>query len=99
MESPEEYNLRVLEFIDKNRYQSNDLLIIDKGRNIEERSCILIEHGVLKGYGYYALNHQIQNPEILKSIINPMQDNRDAQHIIQSYLRKNKVLKVINLNE
>lgn len=98
-ESPEEYNLRVLEFIDKNRYQSNDLLIIDKGRNIEERSCILIEHGVLKGYGYYALNHQIQNPEILKSIINPMQDNRDAQHIIQSYLRKNKVLKVINLNE
>ena len=26
-----------------------------------------------------------------------MQDNRDAQHIIQSYLRRNKVLKIINL--
>ncbi len=94
-----EYNKRVTEFLDKNRYQSNDLLIIDKGRHIEERSCILIEKGAFKGFGYYSLNFQVQNPEVLKSIIRPMQDNRDAQHIIQSYLRRKKVLKVVNLND
>jgi DNA polymerase-3 subunit epsilon len=98
-ESAEEYNKRVLDFIDKNRYQSSNLLIIDKGRHLEERSCILIEQGAFKGIGYYSLNFQIQNPEVLKSIIRPMQDNRDAQHIIQSYLRKHKVLKVVNLND
>lgn len=96
-EAPETYNQRVQEFINKNIYQSSDLIIVDKGRYLEERSCILIENGAFKGIGYFDLNFQIQNPEVLKSIIRPMQDNRDAQHIIQSYLRRNKVLKIINL--
>ena len=98
-EAPETYNQRVQEFINKNIYQSSDLIIVDKGRYLEERSCILIENGAFKGIGYFDLNFQIQNPEVLKSIIRPMQDNRDAQHIIQSYLRRNKVLKIINLRE
>ena len=98
-ETPEQYNQRAMEFISKNRYASNNLLIIDKGRHTEERSCVLIEQGAFKGIGYYSLNFQIQNPQVLKSIIRPMQDNRDAQHIIQSYLRRHKVLKVINLND
>ena len=98
-EAPETYNQRVEEFINKNIYQSSDLIIVDKGRYLEERSCILIENGAFKGIGYFDLNFQIQNPEVLKSIIRPMQDNRDAQHIIQSYLRRNKVLKIINLRD
>lgn len=98
-EAPETYNQRVQEFINKNIYQSSDLIIVDKGRYLEEHSCILIEDGAFKGIGYFDLNFQIQNPEVLKSIIRPMQDNRDAQHIIQSYLRRNKVLKIINLRD
>jgi DNA polymerase-3 subunit epsilon len=98
-EAPETYNQRVQEFINKNIYQSSDLIIVDRGRYLEERSCILIENGAFKGIGYFDLNFQIQNPEVLKSIIRPMQDNRDAQHIIQSYLRRNKVLKIINLRD
>ena len=73
------------------------MLIIDKGRDIDERSAILIENGKYIGFGFFNLNYQVNNPEVLKSIINPMQDNRDSQHIIQSYLRKNKGLKVVNL--
>ncbi len=98
-EAPETYNQRVQEFINKNIYQSSDLIIVDKGRYLEERSCIIIENGAFKGIGYFDLNFQIQNPEVLKSIIRPMQDNRDAQHIIQSYLRRNKMLKIINLRD
>ena len=93
-----EYNNRVLAFLEKNSYENQNMLIIDRGRDIEERSVILIENGSYKGYGFYNLNHQINNPEILKSIINPMQDNRNVQHIIQSYLRKHKVLKTVNLS-
>ena len=93
----EDYNNRVIAFLEKYSYQNQNMLIIDRGREIEERSVILIENGIYKGYGFYNLNYQITNPEILKSIINPMQNNRDAQHIIQNYLRKNKVLKTVNL--
>ncbi|SRX55628.1 exonuclease domain-containing protein [Aequorivita sp. CIP111184] len=97
-ESSEEYNNRVKAFLDKYSYENQSILIIDRGRDIEERSVILIENGVYKGYGFYNLNYQINNPEILKSIINPMHNSRDAQHIIQNYMRKNKVLKTVNLS-
>lgn len=91
------YNKRVQEFLKNKSFENQNMLIIDRGRDVEERSVILIEDGKYKGYGFYNLNHQINNPEILKTIINPMQHNRDAQHIIQSYLRRKKVLKTINL--
>ncbi|WP_347374396.1 exonuclease domain-containing protein [Aequorivita sp. Q41] len=97
-ESPEEYNNRVTAFLEKRSYENQNMLIIDRGREIEEHSVILIENGVYKGFGFYNLNYQINNPEILKAIINPMGNNRDAQHIIQNYLRKNKVLKTVNLS-
>ncbi|CAM3425668.1 exonuclease domain-containing protein [Aequorivita lipolytica] len=97
-EAVEEYNNRVQAFLERYSYENQNMLIIDRGREIEERSVILIENGIYKGYGFYNLNYQINNPEILKSIINPMQNNRDAQHIIQNYLRKNKVLKTVNLS-
>jgi len=98
-ESPKVYNKRLLDFIEKNSYKNQSILIIDRGRDIDERSVILIEDGIYKGYGFYNLNYQINNPEVLKSIITPMPDNRDAQHILQVYLRKNKVLKIVKLTQ
>ena len=71
------------------------MVIIDKGRDIDERSAILIENGVFKGLGFFNLNYQINNIDVLESIITPMQNNRDTQHIIQSYLRRNKKVKLI----
>lgn len=97
LEDPENYNARVETYLNKNSYEKHNMLIIDKGRDVDERSVILIENGIYKGYGFYNLNFQINNTEILKSIINPMSNNRDAQHIIQGYLRRNKVQKIIPL--
>lgn len=91
------YNKRVQTLIDKNSYHNKNMVIIDKGRAVDERSAILIENGVFKGLGYFNLNYQINNIEILESIITPMNNNRDTQHIIQNYLRKNKRLKIIKL--
>lgn len=94
-EDPEIYNKRVQTLIDKNSYTNKNMVIIDKGRDIDERSAILIENGVFKGLGFFNLNYQINNMEVLESIITPMNNNRHTQHIIQSYLRKNKRLKII----
>ena len=57
-----------------------------------------IENGVLKGYTYYTLNFQISNTDILSTLITPLEHNKDAQHILQSYIRRNKRLKLIPLN-
>ncbi len=97
-ESPESYNKRVLQLIAKNSYNDQNMVIIDRARDVDERSAILIEKGIFKGIGYFNLNYQITNVEVLQSIITPMENNRDAQHIIKSYLRKNKKLKIIKFD-
>jgi DNA polymerase-3 subunit epsilon len=91
-----EYNVRVQTFLEKNIFENKTLAILDKGRTITERSAILVENGIYKGYAFYDLNYQINTIEILKNIIVPMPNNRDTRNNIQSYLRKNKHLKVIN---
>ncbi|WP_179022550.1 exonuclease domain-containing protein [Winogradskyella forsetii] len=96
-ESVNDYNKRVNSLIQKYSYDKKDMLIIDKGRTIEEKCAFLIENGIFKGMGFFDLNHQINNRAILKSLITPMENNRDTQHIIQSYMRRNKRLKTIDL--
>lgn len=95
-ESPENYNNRVNAFIDLYSYENKNMLIIDRGRDIDEKSVIVIENGEFKGLGFYELNHQINNPDVLLSLITPMSNNRDNQHIIQSYVRRNKKRLKIN---
>lgn len=94
-ENPESYNERVFEFIEENSFEDNNMVILDRGRTYDERTAVLIENGIYKGYCFYDLNYQVNNIEILKNIIIPMQHNRDTKTIIQTYLRKNKVYKII----
>ncbi|WP_432413110.1 exonuclease domain-containing protein [Rasiella sp. SM2506] len=96
-ETAEDYNVRAQLFLDEYSYANQHMLVIDRGRDVDERSVILIENGIYKGFGFYNLNYQINNPAVLKSIITPMSNNRDAQHIIQTYLKKRRVLKIIPL--
>ena len=94
-ETPEDYNFRVNKFITEMKFENDNMVIIDRGRSIEERCAVLIEAGIYKGYCFYDLNYQINNVDILKNIIIPMQNNRDTQTIIQGYLKRNKVMKII----
>lgn len=89
------YNARVTQFQNEFTFASSNMIIIDKGRNINERSAILIENNKYKGYCFFDLNYQINNPDILKNLIIPMQSNRDTQKLILSYTRKNKGLKIL----
>jgi DNA polymerase-3 subunit epsilon len=96
-EAPADYNKRVDEFIRNNSFYHQSMILVDKGRTVEERSAVLIEGGTYKGYAFYNLNYQITKPEILKSILVPMEHNRDVKQIIQGYINKKKALKIINL--
>lgn len=96
-ESPDIYNERVDQVLEKYSYENQNMIVIGRGRDIDEKSALLVEDGQFKGIGYFNLNYQLNNMEIIKSIITPMKSDRDAQHIIQNYLRKNNKLKIIPL--
>lgn len=96
-EDPASYNKRVQQFIDKHSYKNKSMIITDRGRKSNERSFVLIENGKFKGIGFYDRNNDISDLDYLNTIIEPMSDNRDAKHIIQTYTRSRKRLKVIAL--
>jgi DNA polymerase III subunit epsilon len=92
-----DYNKRVSKIINKHNFATQNMVIIDRGRVIDERSAVLIENGVYKGFGFYNLNYQVNNLDVLQSIITTMEHNGDTQHIIQAYLRRHKKLKIVDL--
>jgi DNA polymerase-3 subunit epsilon len=96
-ESPLDYNQRIMKVLEKYSIVDKTLLIIDRGREIGEYSAILIKKGIFQGCGFYDLNHQINNIHILESIITPMISDATTNHIIDSYLRKKRVKKIIDL--
>ena len=98
-EPTETYNKRVLNVIESHTFKDQNMILIDFGRAVDERSAVLIENGVFRGYAYFNLNFQIHTTAVLKSILTPMEHNKDAQHIIQSFMRRHKRLKIIKLED
>jgi len=96
-EQIESYNTKVENIIAKHSFKTKSMIIIDQGRAIDERSAVWVDEGILRGFTYFNLNFQITNIDILATLITPLEHNKDAQHIIQSYMRRNKRLKVITL--
>lgn len=96
IENPADYNQRASKAIQTFEYEHNNFLIIDKGRNPEEKSVIRIENGKYIGFGYIELELIDNNLETLKDCVQSYKDNRDVQQIIKRYLRKNKVEKIIS---
>ncbi|MDC6388329.1 exonuclease domain-containing protein [Maribacter sp. PR1] len=96
-ETVEDYNIRVMESLNKYSLKNKDIVLVDKGRELGENAAILIKKGSLVGVGYYDLNHQINNIHILETLITPINGTQNANFIIESYLRKKKTLKTIPL--
>ena len=97
-ESVTGYNQRAFIAINKYSLANKSIIIVDKGREIGEYSAILIKDGIFIGLGFYDLNFQISNLNILESIITPMNGGKNAIHLIETYLRKKRIVKIIELN-
>jgi DNA polymerase-3 subunit epsilon len=74
-----------------------DMILISEGRNVSEKSVIVIENGILKGYGYVDLEYQITHLEILNNLIMPLTDSMDNRYIVKSSILKNRIQKIIRL--
>jgi len=87
-ESSEEYNSRIQNFNTKFTFEKDDFVLVGNGREVGEKSLIYVKSGQIYGFGYFSLNLQITNKDILERIISPIRHKRDAKHIVQSYLRQ-----------
>lgn len=84
-EDPEQYNHRVLKAVQHLKYTLPSFLLFDKGRNLNERSCILMEHGQFYGMGYVPGDNKLENIEWLKQQLTPYPANDYIRNLVQNY--------------
>jgi DNA polymerase-3 subunit epsilon len=89
------YNDRAKKLINSFGFEQENLLIIDKGRSATERSVVCIENGIYKGFGFLDITESYLGINDIKECIKPAADNRDIRQIVNNWMRKNKVEKVI----
>ena len=87
-ESIHEYNLRVL----RSTSHLNNILpsfaIIDKGRTLSERSCILMEKGFFYGMGFIPVELEISAISQLKALLTVHPSNDYIKNIIKNHALK-----------
>ncbi|MES2484388.1 MAG: exonuclease domain-containing protein [Bacteroidota bacterium] len=92
-----QHNQQVQNAIDFLQGGRPSFAIIDKGRSIEERSCIWVENGHFYGMGYIASDIGFTQPAEIKEYITPYKSNQYIMQLIYTYTQKypGKVLKAI----
>ncbi len=89
------YNKRAEALLDDLRLDRGNVLIIDKGRSVDERSLVRIEKGMYMGYGYISVNDSYLSIDQMLESIKPGLDNRDIRQILKNWLKNNKVEKML----
>ncbi len=89
-EEPETYNQRAQKLIDSLQFEMENFFIIDSGRHRNEKSIILIENGMYRGFGYVPFYSLKGNKEKWKNFIDYQPEDRDAKTILTYFLRKQK---------
>ena len=87
-EKPEDYNKKVDNAIEAMNKQPS-YIILDKGLNEKEKSCILVENGRLSGMGYIQDELQIKDASMLKDHIQPINENSFLHNLLAGYAARN----------
>ncbi len=95
-EAPEAYNARAeLAKADLSTVFEEDFIIFDRGRSKEEKSIIVIESGICRGFGYIGLEEADQPFETLSETVRTVDSTPEMTKIIQRIMaRKNQKLLV-----
>ncbi len=78
-------------------FSNENMIILLKGRDLEEKSVVVIENNQYVGNAFVALNYQINQPEILHNLITRETLDNYNNNLVNSYLKNNKVEKIIRL--
>jgi len=101
-ENATDYNERVQKACDSLRSQPS-FVIIDKGINGDDQSCILVSEGIFYGMGYIPADVQITDPDSLKDYLTAYKENSYIRNLVSGYAArfptKVKMLNAANPNQ
>jgi DNA polymerase III subunit epsilon len=96
-EEPEFYNQRAEKIIQKHSFPHKNFILLDKGRNVNEKAIMLIENGKYYGFGYLDQQDTFCSLEDIKQRVKKSEYYPDANDIIKGWINKNKTPSVIPL--
>lgn len=94
-EAPEAYNRRASDAVQSLEFTEKNQIILDTGRNAHEFSVVMIENGHYLGYGFIDRDTPVENPGNLREILTSGADNREVRRIINEFIKKRKVVKIL----
>ncbi len=94
-EDIEEYNKRAAKVVKRFTYEESDFILMDRGRNADERSVILVENSNYVGYTYIDQFTQCGTPEELKDMVKRQTYYPDTNNMIKAHLQKHTLKKII----
>lgn len=90
------HNELFVSLINANQLKDNNIIIVLKGRNLNEKSAVVIENGIFKGFCFFDLNYQILNTQVLSKILIPLIYTKDVLNTVKHYLYTKKDYKIIS---
>jgi DNA polymerase-3 subunit epsilon len=94
-EKVSEYNSRALQVLDYFALPHQNMILVEEGRNSQEKGLVLVEDGIYKGFSFVDEDLLNSSVEILKDSIKAYNNNRDTQSILRSYLKRKKLEQII----
>jgi len=67
---------------------NGNFLILEKGRNEQEKALIWVQNLIYKGFAFVPLSHKIQTENDFLPFLVPQKNNNDVQRILKKYLRR-----------
>ncbi|MFN5346468.1 MAG: exonuclease domain-containing protein [Bacteroidota bacterium] len=89
-EAVEDYNFRAQKLVSQFTYDNPNFMILGKGRTTEEKSFVLILNQRYAGYGYLIKDQSYSNVEDIRAACIETVYHPDADHIIKSWMSRNK---------
>lgn len=86
-ESADSYNERAEEALRKINFEQENFMIVEEGRNEDEKAIIQIEKGHFTGIGYVDMDCLEGSIELLKESICGYEKNREVNSIVRGYLQ------------
>ena len=93
------YNERVEQLKDEliNVFKE-DFIIVDRGRDKNEKSYFIIENGFCTHMGHVQTEFQFKHINHLRDVLPEYQGNAESNYIIRRYLKKNNPTEIIRIN-
>jgi DNA polymerase-3 subunit epsilon len=97
-EEIEEYNRRANEVLARHRYEKDNFIIVDRGKERGEKSLVYVKDGKYYGYGYINNECNISSMDDLEDAIKKQVYYPDSDMLVKSYLQA-KPRKIISFQK